>query len=195
MADKRHRHSMDRKPYPLTVEHFQAFGAIVHQFARFEVLIGIIINQVLGGRKLSMTAIAISSLSYSQKSDALKTLLKIAIFPDNHNTVITGLISDFNAYSQLRNDIAHNIWREGKRHTSIKAVSVSSRGGKVKIRGISHDETDYTLGELTDIADNLTRIHDELRGFLEKVGAIPIMAEKIDDTKPGSKGSPESPPK
>jgi|ERR1700677_692690 hypothetical protein len=132
--------SLTRKPSLITEDHFRAFGAIVHQFARFEVLIGIIINRALGGRQFGVTAIAISGLSYSQKSDALKTLLKIVSFPQTQNEIIIDYVISFNCHSALRNDIAHRIWNIGTRPGSIKAIEASSRGGKIKIRGTQPDE-------------------------------------------------------
>jgi hypothetical protein len=178
---------------PLTKNHLLVFGAIIQQFAHFERLIEIVINSALGARQYGVTAIALSGLSYSAKCDVLKSLLKIVNFPNDHNEIIKTHVGNFNAYSRLRNDIAHHTWIPGDRPGSIKPLSVSARGGKAEVRGVHDDERDYKLDELDEIARTLIRIHNELRDFLEKVGAIPNIAENIDTTNPGSKTSPEAP--
>jgi hypothetical protein len=61
----------------------------------------------------------------------------------------------------MMNDIAHHTWIEGARKNSVKPLSISSRGGDAKVRGVLDDDKDYTIDELHNIAENLIRIHNE----------------------------------
>jgi hypothetical protein len=174
---------------PLGDAHYLVFGRIVQQFARFERLVEIVINAALGGRMFGLTALTISGLAYNAKCEALESLLRLVTFADNQNSEILGHITSFNAYSPLRNFIAHRSWIPGTREGSIKPLSVSARGGKAKVVGVHDEERDYTLDELFEIAGDLARIHDAFQAFLLRVGAIPDMAEKIDTMRSGRPSS------
>jgi hypothetical protein len=157
---------------PLTDAHFRVFGLLVHQFARFERLIEINIHQIAGVKTLGVTALIISGLGYSAKADVLLSLLQMHIIAEDPGIGVNFriLIQQFNAYSNLRNGIAHNTWIPGDRPNTVKPMSVSSRGGSAKIKGIHADEIDYTLEELIDISDRLSVIHDNLRSAMLAAG-------------------------
>jgi hypothetical protein len=170
-----------RHSHLLTDEHYRAFGAIIHQFAAFERLVEICIAACLGA-SIPITAIAISQLSYSAKSDALKSILiieKNKLFA--HRQRLISIVDRFNQYAPLRNTIAHQYWLKGARPNSIKPLTVSSRGGRVKIRGLEEDERDYLTDELFEIGDRLNGIRRELMQCTVDIGVGPTREEVMSE--------------
>jgi|SRR6516162_5856275 hypothetical protein len=168
---------MVRHFHLLTDEHLHAFGIIVHQFALFERLIELCIAACLGSR-LPITAIAISQLSYSAKSDSLKSILYVegsGLF--DHRQQLSSIVDRFNEYSPIRNAVAHHQWIEGTGPNSIKPLIVSSRGGKPKIRGLLDEDKDYLPDELFEIGDRLNDIRRELMQFTVDIGVGPSQEE------------------
>jgi hypothetical protein len=168
---------MARHSHLLTDVHFHAFGIIVQQFALFERLIELCISSCLGSR-LPITVVAISQLSYSAKSDSLKSILYIegsGLF--DHRQQLCSIVDRFNEHSPIRNAIAHHQWSEGTRPNSIKPLIVSSRGGKPKIRGLEEDDRDYLPEELFGIGDKLNAIRRELLQFTVDIGVVDAMSD------------------
>lgn len=157
--------------YPLTLDHLQAFGAIIQQFARFERLVEITIGGLLGV-DYGLAAVTVAGLGYNAKCDALLSLVAVTSIPKEQKTEISRHLKAFNHRAGLRNSIAHNIWREGKYPGSIKPMSVTARGGNAKVRGLKDDENEYTEVILFKIANDLNGIHNDFRAFLLEVGFI-----------------------
>lgn len=164
--------------YPLSKKHYLAFGVIVHSFARFERLIEIAIHTAIDARSFGLTAMTVSGLGYQAKSDLLAALLETVKFPHDHNEVVAEILSDFNAHLNLRNLIAHHVWREGKRPGSIKVVKVSTRGGKRRLQGVRDNDADYTEDELIAIADSLNAQCGEFAAFMEAAGIFSSIDKK-----------------
>jgi hypothetical protein len=140
------------------------------------------VSNILGS-KYALTAIVMSNLGYMAKCDALKSLLSITCWPskDGANKIIE-FIDDFNVHLPLRNAIAHLPWMLGTTEDSIKPLTAQSRGGKVRLLGVSADEIDYTLTELYKIEHALVLIHENFGRFLEGIGAVTTIASNMDDT-------------
>jgi hypothetical protein len=168
---------MVRHSHLLTDEHYRAFGAIIHQFAAFERLVEICIAASLGA-DIGITVVAISQLSYSAKSDALKSILIIEVNKlFAYRERLISIVDRFNQYAPLRNTIAHQYWLKGTRPNSIKPLVVSSRGGKLKIRGLEEDDGDYLTDEFFEIGDKLNAIRRELMQFTVDIGVGPSREE------------------
>lgn len=172
---------MGTNDYPVQEDHLLAFGAIVQDFARFERLIEISVSNILKANHM-LTAIVMASLGYAAKCDVLKSLLRIELWPDQEKALrISRYIEDFNAYLPLRNAIAHHIWMASTRHNAIKHISVSSRGGKVKVHGLLATEKDYTVVELQKVANILVAIHEDFLKVLIECGAVENIAGNFND--------------
>jgi hypothetical protein len=167
--------------YPLTHDHLQAFGGIVQLFARFERLVEIAVSAILG-TKYGLTAISMASLGYNAKCDVLLSLVATVIMDQKHKDAISTHVKDFNAFSGLRNNIAHHVWREGTKSDTIKPLSVKSQGGKGKVTGFKDDEPEYTVAELFKIGNTLIAIHDSFRDFLLATGFMAGMVDSTDST-------------
>ena|SRR5579862_3044320 len=163
---------MTKRQSPINDKHFLAFGAIVQHFAMFERLVEICIAHILGAHHGAVAA-TISGLGYTAKCEALTSLISMSKLPEGYAATITKAINDFNAHNALRNGIAHHVWREGARAHSVRFLSITSRGGKAKVRGLRDGERDFTTDELIDIADELLGIQERFSDYLVEVGIIP----------------------
>jgi hypothetical protein len=87
-------------------------------------------------------------------------------------------IKDFNSFSGLRNAIAHHVWKAGTRVGSVKPLSISSRGGTKKIRGLTENERDYTLEDLLRAGNDLRVIRESFLNFLNSKGVFGVVGEE-----------------
>lgn len=172
---------MTKRQSAINERHFLAFGAIIHHFAMFERLVEICIAHILGAHHGAVAA-TVSGLGYTAKCEALTSLISMSKLPEGYAATITTALGDFNAHNALRNGIAHHVWREGARPNSVKFLSITSRGGKAKVRGVREDERDFTTDELIDIADALLGIQERFADYLVEVGIIPKADFDADDT-------------
>ena len=121
------------------------------------------------------------------KCDALKSLLSITSWPSKDGaSKIIGFVDDCNVYLPLRNAIAHLPWMLGTREDSVKPLTARSRGGKVRLLGVSADEIDYTLTELHKIGHSLVLIHENFGRFLVGIGAATTIDSNLDDISAAS---------
>ena len=141
-------------PNLVTDRHLIGFGAITHQYARFERLIEAVVSRVLD-KNLGVIGLLMSGLGYRAKVDVLESLLKIFIPPQNVKEPLEKCLVGFEANTGLRNSIAHHEWVPGARPDSIRPLSISARSGKARVRGLEDDELDYTPEEMIAIANEL----------------------------------------
>jgi hypothetical protein len=152
---------------PMTAEHYMAFGAIVQHFAFFERLVEFCIAYILSA-KHAPTALAVSGLGYTAKTEALTSLIGIHNIPAGMATTMTNAVDKFKGYYNLRKAIAHQVWLRGSRPESIKVISISAKGGKAKVRGTDDGLRDYTVDELIDIANELLLFVEGFASYLRK---------------------------
>lgn len=162
----------DKPVDPLTIPHLATFGAIVHTFARVELLIQAIMGRVVrltGGDNVTvdMVILLTKPMTYAQKRDALLSCIDVFKLTDRTKTEITDLLNRAHKYHALRNHIAHSLWREGTRPTSVKPAFLDLRQGKGLIGGYEEDDRDYTLQELKDAADDLLATRSAMIQYLK----------------------------
>lgn len=153
-------------------EHFRAFGAIIHMFARFEVLMIAIMNKITGA-DIPYLFMMMAELPYHRKRDTLLALIKSGTIPSEQIERVTWFLGELHKWNKLRNFIAHLAWKEGKRPHSIKPFGLSGRGGKVTAIGYDPDDRDYTDEELVDIANELESLYSRFQEYLFSVNLLP----------------------
>lgn len=160
------------KNSPVTEEHFRAFGAIIHLFARFEaLLVGIMC--VVTGAELTLLSMMTAELPYRGKRETLLAIIKVVDLAAEKVERITWFLGEIHKWNKLRNFIAHSTWKVGARPRSIKPFSLSVRGGSVTTHGMEHDERDYTDEELVDIANEMVKLHDQFQQYLLSADLLP----------------------
>jgi hypothetical protein len=168
---------MTQKPLPhdpVQYDHLAAFGSIIHSFAEIEWLMQISISalsQIDDWKIIALT----KELSYKQKRDTLYSYMMHDKSKEAHFANLKILFDEVETHNKLRNNIAHAIWRNGKRAGSIKPMNFIVRGGRGKIVGQSDDEKDYTFEDLGRVADRLRHIHSSIFSYIKQSGLIPNM--------------------
>jgi hypothetical protein len=163
----------ERGIYEVRPEHMAAFGSIVQHFARHEYLMQSAMCMLLKlPKSLSNVALVTGGLGYTGKRDALLSLLRDVEIDDGQRERIRWFMGELHKHNQLRNHVAHSIWKAGTRPESIKPMGADARGGNAKFLGFDSAERDYLLEELIDIANELGGNFDKFRDFLDSVGLM-----------------------
>lgn len=174
-----------RRPHPASDEHLRAFGHIVHIFARFELVIQVVLASIAGGN-LTLMQMVTSGLGYSGKRDALLSVLQHCSYEDDRVSRLRGFLDEIHQWSPLRNAIAHHNWKAGIRPGSIKPIYIAVRGGAGKVKGVAPEEREYTAGELMDIATGLGEVYNRLTDYLDAIGFIPARIAQATATNSSS---------
>lgn len=166
------------EPHLLDDDHFRAFGAIIHQFARHEALMVGVMSKLLGA-DIVLFSMAASELPYRGKRDTLLALIKEKPLPKDQIEKISGYLGELHKWNKLRNAIAHFVWKPGERSDSIKPMGLSVRGGATTYTGIEPDERDYTKAELISIGNQLIDLRSRFFKYLQSTGLLPTLDEII----------------
>jgi hypothetical protein len=158
-------------------EHFRAFGAIVHLFARHETLMVGVMSKLMNADIAEFHMIA-AELPYRGKRDALLAMIKSKLLPPEQIERITWFLGELHKRNGLRNAIAHSAWKHGARDNAVKPLSLSVRGEKVTIKGTDEDELDYTDQELVNIAIDLDTNYNRFRDYLFSIDLLPRETEQ-----------------
>ena len=156
-------------------DHFRAFGAIVHQFARFEaIMVGIMckvsnLDSVYGG-------VFTSELPYRGKKDTLAAILDLRKVPAEQIEKLNGYLGQVHKWNSLRNAIAHNVWKPGRRPGSVMPFGLSVRNRDQIFVGYEEKDRDYTAEELLQIGNELISLHDRFVRYLKGVNLLPTAA-------------------
>jgi hypothetical protein len=185
----------DRSEYVVTADHMAAFGSIVQEFARHEYLMQTLARSLLHAPHLSNVALLTAGLGYSGKRDAILSLLRDVELPDGQAERVRWFLGELHKHNQLRNHIAHSIWKAGTRAESIKPLGADARGGKARFIGLDPAEKDWLLDELIDAANELGTNYDRFVDYLESVSLMPPrpMAEKTEQSSSPTSSSEGSP--
>jgi hypothetical protein len=73
----------------------------------------------------------------------------------------------------LRNDIAHNVWRKGRRAGAIKPMSMSARGA-LKLLGSEHNEREWTAPQLKAEAQKIHELGVDLAKFMRRYELVSL---------------------
>lgn len=156
---------------PLTDEHFRAFGAIIHLFARHEALM-VGVMSTLTKTELYAIGLLTAELPYRGKRETMLAMLKDYRVDGTIRERISWFMGELHKHNQLRNHIAHSRWTAGNRPKSIKPISLSIRGGTATMLGVNSEEKDYTDKEMINIAHELIRNRNQFATYLISNGLL-----------------------
>jgi hypothetical protein len=180
------------KPSALTQDHFMAFGAIVHQFARHEYLMQCLMNTVVRVHITPLSMLTVE-LSYRARRETLLSLIRAKPLPKKQLERIESYLAALHKHNGLRNAIAHQLWKEGTRNGTVRPFGLSVRGGNVAIKGIIENEQEYTENDLIDIANELAANYDKFRAFLQREELFKYIPRKVDASSSDTSSSPGIP--
>lgn len=93
----------------LTEQHMLLFGAIVHWFAQYEVLVQTVMAH-LAGSDLACVTVLTRTLDFAEKRLALLDLLRVKAAPNDQWERVHAYLAVPHGLTRLRNDIAHANW-------------------------------------------------------------------------------------
>lgn len=172
----------DRPASPVTEEHLRAFGHIIHQFARLELLIQCLLGPIVGVN-IAVAVTLTAEMAYRAKRDTLKSFLAHTKIAPEIVTQINSYVDQIDGLNWLRNEIAHSQWKPGKRPGSIKPWRIVVRGGAGKMKGGDLNEPDYLADDLLNYAEKLTNLYNDFSLYLAKVGLLPLSIADTSDNK------------
>ena len=166
--------------------HFLMFGAITHYYAKAEVGLKIVMAGLMGADLVTVMALT-EPYSSLDLRNVLKSLNKAGAFPHElspeERNRLTHLIGTLQSFGKLRNNIAHNIWRDGDKPDSIKPVYIDIRSGKVKEVGADPEEKSYTRDDLLNETMRIEQLVSDITQFLEDTGLQAHIDANIEQTK------------
>jgi len=170
-------------PNCITERHLIFFGAIIQSFACHEVLVQEIMATVSGADATSIKLL-ISALDFTEKRDVLFNLLRHRAVPRDHIDQLQSYFEVLRTFTQLRNDIAHSVWVEGKpdnliwpvwlTHGPLTAVKAMHDIDE-HARDFVEDDTyrvGYSVDDLKEIAERLELNYASAREYAAEVGLI-----------------------
>lgn len=164
----------------LSDEHYRVFGGIIVGFAKAEIGIKMTLAGLLKIDLLDALAITAPYGSVSLRNVA-KSIAKLK-WEDRPELLaeFLHLVGKIKGRATMRNDIAHNLWRVGRRPSSIAPMYVSVREDRADLIGLGEEHRDYLLDEFSDAAVELNDMNMLLSAFWEKAGLAAIIRAKTE---------------
>jgi len=167
------------KSSPLTPDHFAAFGAIIHHFARHEYLMQCIVSALIEVPLVPVSILTVE-LGYRARRETLLSLMRAKPLPKKQLERIETFLSILDKRNGLRNAIAHNVWKSGTQAGSIRPVGISVRGGEARFKGLAEGEDEYTADKLRRTANELARSYDKFVAYLDDEGFLLYIPRNTD---------------
>jgi len=167
----------------LTERHLTLFGAIVHSYARYELLMQRIMARAIGADG-SAVILLTRTMTFTQKRDALLALLRHRRVPLDQVDAIRDCLKLPSRMRTLCDDIRHSDWTAGaskdsiqpawifNRPTTIKALHRTPDTNSADFMEDDDDRTEYTLDELAVIAENLAENYAAFHDFVSETHLI-----------------------
>jgi hypothetical protein len=130
----------------VTKDHLYAFGRIIQAFVSVETLYGHLILRILQVDD-GVGPLLLSGHGYDGLKNLLKTIISALDITDDDKEAALKLVDRIGDKANLRNNVAHNGWKKGKRKGSIKPMVIKTKG-TLKLLGVGHNEKDWTAAEL-----------------------------------------------
>jgi len=181
-------------PSVVTPEHAEAFGYIIHSFAKLELHMQTVVAGMLD-TDVATAILLMGDTNYRQKRQTVRNIHQTRGIDGLVHPGLTDLLDEMHTYSGVRNHIAHSIWTSGQRPGSIKPMYLKLRSEFPAPVGHWHNEKDYTLEELRAAASSLNDISRRFVQFLEDTGLMARVTaniEKIAESTDESPGNPSS---
>lgn len=163
----------------ITDKHFEAWGRIVYAYAAMEAGIKLAISGILGLAPSDTFILANPYTSLNLRNVA-KSVAKLYLQPKDAETFVQ-IVGDYGAFARVRNDICHNRWTFGDRPNSLRPAYMEIRSGRADPKGYNEGESDYTLDDFGEKANDLFELNRRLVSFLKSSGIDERIARKIEE--------------
>jgi hypothetical protein len=168
---------------PLTERHLQLFGAIVHCYARYELLMQRIMAKAIGADG-SAVILLTRTLTFLEKRLALLALLRHRRVPLDQIDAIRDYLKLPSRLRTLCDDISHSDWTAGAVVDSIQPAWVFNDPKTIKalhktadtsaddFQEDDDDRTEYSLDDLAAIAERLAANYGAFEDFVREARLI-----------------------
>jgi len=174
------------KPHWVTPDHYMAFGMIVNIVAEME---GLLDEVIFAITKADHTILPLLTfLSGKDKRDYILAMAKESQWPPYLVKGMEGLLDRIKKAADLRNDVAHSSWSEGRKQGTIKLAKLSARG-TLRMVGVGHNEKEWTAAELKAEALKFQALGRDLLMFMRQYGLVVNIPKKTSDTIPNNSES------
>jgi hypothetical protein len=166
----------DSQPPVIDNEHYMLFGRITSNFARAEMAFKMAAAEML---KIPIHFMLIIAAPYTtvQVRNVTKSLAKIMLdhAPDCRDKLVE-LLGIHKAATTLRNDIGHNMWTKGVTIDRIRPMYADIRSEKAEFFGITKDSRSYSKEDLTQSANKMVKLNQDLISFLDSDAFLEAIA-------------------
>jgi hypothetical protein len=161
----------------MTQEHYAGFGLVVHLTSHLDALLDQIIVAMTNTANHPTFYPLLTFLSAKDKRDYIVAIAREAAWPPYAIKGMVDLMGRTKSAFSLRNDIAHCVWRPGRRKGAIKPMQMSARS-VVKLLGSDHNEREWTASQLIAEAHKIYQVGIDLGAFMRSYGLFPTLPEK-----------------
>lgn len=163
--------------HQIPLAHITAFGSVINSMTRVEAALDAMILAMIGGKEI-MTLPLLSMLGIKDKRDYIAAMSKETYLPPESVAALDKLLTRVKTAATLRNNVAHCVWKPGRKPESLKPLIMSARQ-KLKLIGTKDNEKDWTAQELLNEANNNERLASEIHFFAQNHGLFPNIARTI----------------
>jgi hypothetical protein len=154
-------------------EHYAGFGMVITMTCHLDGLLDQIIIAMTKSTNEPAFYPILTFLSAKDKRDYIVAMAGVSTWPPYAIDGLTRLMARAKKALDLRNSIAHNIWRRGRRVGTIKPMSMSARGG-LKLLGSEQNEREWTAPQLEAEARKIHQLGMDLAEFMKRYGLVSL---------------------
>jgi hypothetical protein len=156
-------------------EHYAGFGMVITMTCQLDGLLDQIIVAMTKAEPPAYPLLTF--LSAKDKRDYIVAMAGVSTWPPYASKGMVGLMKRVKTAFDLRNTIAHAVWRKGRRAGTIKPMSMSARAD-LKILGSEPNEREWTAPHLIAEAHKIHELGTDLAKFMRRYGLAPTSPEK-----------------
>ena len=117
-------------------------------------------------------ALTLSQYGYEQKRQLLFVIIDDTNASDDQKKHFKKLVENIGQKSALRNNVAHCVWRQGRKEGTIKPFVIKTKA-RLLLLGSDADEKEWTADELHSEADEILERASAFKKFLVDYGMFP----------------------
>jgi len=161
----------------ITRDHYAGFGMIVHLTSTIDSSLDqIIVAMTQTGAQPAFYPL-LTFLNNKDKRDYITAMAKVSRWPPYAVKGLADLMERVKTAFALRNDIAHCVWKPGRKRGAIKPISLSARG-VIKALRSDHNEREWTAEQLIAEASRIHQLGIELAHFMVRYELVPTFPDK-----------------
>ena len=157
----------------MTRDHYAGLGMVMTMTCHVDALLDQIIIAMTKTNEEPAFYPVLTFLNNKDKRDYIVAMAQVSSWQPYVIKGLVGLMERVKVTFALRNSIAHNVWRKGRRLGAIKPISMSARG-VLKLLGSDHNEREWTAPQLEAEEHKIHQLGIDLAKFMERYGLLAL---------------------